>query len=815
MAEDIETLVQSSRRPAASPREVREATGSVDERPDLTVAQILAWADAHHAAHGEWPDGQKRSGFLRVEGVPEESWQAINHALALGLRGLPGDSSLGELLAEHRGAPVPDMRPEALAEKIWAWEQEHFPIKRPRIRLAEQAPAPALTIPGILAWADAHHAATGKWPKTRTGPVREAPFHVTWSMIHRALQLGRFGLPGGSSLSRLLAEHSGVALPLSCETVLAWADAYRAAMGCWPSENSGAVTEAPWENWHAVDRALRTGARGLPRGLSIPRLLAKYRGYRNPQSLPELTVTQILAWADAYQAVHGCWPTERSGPITGTAGESWMGISGALKDGCRGLSGGSSLARLLAQYRGHQNRKDLPGLTMDQVLGWAAAHHAATGKWPTTRSGPVRDAPFALQWLAVDKALREGKRGLRGGLSLARLLPRSRPVRSALPLERILAWADAHHAATGNWPVPSSGKVAGGCEKWNSIDACLRHGHRGLPGGQSLRQILAEHRGAPYVVRSKTLSIEQILAWADAHHALRGCWPDAGAGPIDSAPGETWRRINSALRIGSRGLPGATTLVGLLTEKRGRERPPIASQLTIEQILAWADAHHTAYGQWPNAHSGPIAEEPTQSWAAIDTALSRGRRGMSGGMTLSRLLAENRLCGAAVRGLELSIDQILAWADAHHARHGRWPGSGTGPVEGAPFQTWTTIDKSLRCGLHGLPGRSSLVRLLAERRGRKPNARGARLTVEQILAWADAHHAAHGRWPSAGSGPVADAPMERWSAIDSALTKGNRGLSGGSSLADLLAQHRGRRKHSGGSKPAIDSPGGPAPGRLG
>jgi hypothetical protein len=67
-----------------------------------------------------------------------------------------------------------------------------------------------------------------------------------------------------------------------------------------------------------------------------------------------------------------------------------------------------------------------------------------------------------------------------------------------------------------------------------------------------------------------------------------------------------------------------------------------------------------------------------------------------------------------------------------------------------------------------------------------------KLTVAQILAWADAHHAHNGRWPSAISGPVSEAPGESWQAIDSALHRGWRGLPGSDSLARLLVRH-GRR----------------------
>src|SRR5207248_10945942 len=138
MAEDTSALRDASRRSTERHSGPRGANGSGSDRADLTVEQILAWADAYRAEHGTWPSVGPSTAAEAVAGAPGESWKAINHALALGLRGLPGDSSLAELMAEHRGAPPPDMRPQTLAQKIWAWEQEQFPVKRPRLRQHEQ-----------------------------------------------------------------------------------------------------------------------------------------------------------------------------------------------------------------------------------------------------------------------------------------------------------------------------------------------------------------------------------------------------------------------------------------------------------------------------------------------------------------------------------------------------------------------------------------------------------------------------------------------------------------------------------------------------
>ena len=71
--------------------------------------------------------------------------------------------------------------------------------------------------------------------------------------------------------------------------------------------------------------------------------------------------------------------------------------------------------------------------------------------------------------------------------------------------------------------------------------------------------------------------------------------------------------------------------------------------------------------------------------------------------------------------------------------------------------------------------------------------RGPPLTEGQILAWADAHRARTGGWPSANTGGVAGVPGQSWAAIDEALRCGLRGLPGGDTLARLLGRHRGPR----------------------
>jgi hypothetical protein len=290
------------------------------------------------------------------------------------------------------------------------------------------------------------------------------------------------------------------------------------------------------------------------------------------------------------------------------------------------------------------------------------------------------------------------------------------------------------------------------------------------------------------------LSVEQILAWADAHHRRTGAWPTCESGRIPEARGEKWRNVYNALRYGLRGLPSGYTLAQLLIERRAADELRPLPPLTVTQILAWADAHRAQTGHWPTDRSGPVVGAARENWSAVDAALRRGHRSLPGGSSLAGLLVAHR--GVRNRhGLApLTLREILAWADAHHRRTGSWPKCRSGPIPDAPGETWSAVDTALVKGQRGLPGGSSLARLLARHRGvRNPQAL-PRLTQRKILAWADAHFRRAGAWPHQRSGPVVDAPGETWSAVDTALSQGGRGLPGGSSLAALLAGQRGVRK---------------------
>jgi hypothetical protein len=149
--------------------------------------------------------------------------------------------------------------------------------------------------------------------------------------------------------------------------------------------------------------------------------LERYGRKANRLSVPRLTVKTIIGWAYAHHSRTGEWPKIKSGEIAGTGSDTWTAVQAALHNGTRGLPGGSSLARLLAEHPGVRNKSDLPRLKLKQIRSWAKAYRQRVGRWPGAESGPIAEAPDET-WKAVDVALKQGLRGLKGGSSLAKLL---------------------------------------------------------------------------------------------------------------------------------------------------------------------------------------------------------------------------------------------------------------------------------------------------------------------------------------------------------------------------------------------------------
>src|SRR6266702_673696 len=103
-------------------------------------------------------------------------------------------------------------------------------------------------------------------------------------------------------------------------------------------------------------------------------------------------------------------------------------------------------------------------------------------------------------------------------------------------------------------------------------------------------------------------------------------------------------------------------------------------------------------------------------------------------MRLAKLLEEKRGVKNLSNLPSICEQEILEWADVYHDGTGKWPGQKSGPIRAFPGLTWAKVNNALIRGSRGLPGGSSLARLLEEKRGARNQATLPPLTEHQILA---------------------------------------------------------------------------------
>lgn len=292
---------------------------------------------------------------------------------------------------------------------------------------------------------------------------------------------------------------------------------------------------------------------------------------------------------------------------------------------------------------------------------------------------------------------------------------------------QVIRAAERYQRIHGQFPNHDAGYCPELGLTWGAVAHWLkRHPLEGRPEADSVAQIFAIHRGRPNPKRRPRLTVEQIMRWARAHHRRTGEWPGKSSGAIPGAPGETWRRIGTALDQGQRGLR-PSSLARLLHEYGYKRRARYERRLSVRQILQWADDHHRRTGRWPEPTPTRVRAAPLENWSSIDQALQKGYRGLPGQMTLKMLLAEQRGRKTRIKCPDITMAQVIAWMKLHHRETGTWPVRHSGPVRGGlPHDTWLKLDAALWKGSRSLPGGTSLRRLRHEGLGVERNAMLAR-----------------------------------------------------------------------------------------
>lgn len=332
-------------------------------------------------------------------------------------------------------------------------------------------------------------------------------------------------------------------------------------------------------------------------------------------------------------------------------------------------------------------------------------------------------------------------------------------------------------------------------DDWRNINSALRFGSRGLPGGDSLANLLERNGRKVSCINKPNLTEEEILKACEDYHKTNSKWPGGKTtDPVPGLPNETFRMLDVFLTTGGRGLRGGSSIFKLLV-REGR-----IVILTEPIIIKSCDEHYKLTGKWPHARTkGSVPGLPDETWSSIDESIRGGLRGSinKGELSLARLLEKIRNKVNNLNKPKLTDRLILSASDEYHKLTGNWPSANNkDSVPRLPDETWRKINEALTKGFRGLPGGSSLSNLLEEH-GRKLNQKNLpRLTEKKIIRASYLYHKSTGKWPTERTkGPVPGMPNETWTGISIALYSGYRGFAGGNSLAKLLEKNFGRTNH--------------------
>lgn len=356
--------------------------------------------------------------------------------------------------------------------------------------------------------------------------------------------------------------------------------------------------------------------------------------------------------------------------------------------------------------------------------------------------------------------------------------------------EMIESWVEEWKERTGDWPGHHSGEIPGeNGLTWNAIHQSLSGGYHGLPGGSTLSSFLTEHFGVRNRMNLPDLTIDTIVKWVSEWHKRERKYPTTESGEIPGSNGETWSAIAQALRNGIRGLPSDKSLPQLIAEHFGVRNATNKTDLTIDSIKRWVIDWYDMERTYPTLHSGVIPGTNGETWIVVDQGLRKGNRGLPGGSSLARLIAEHFGVRNATNPPKLAEVTIRHWVTDWSEQKGKWPNQKSGPIPDSGGETWKAVDTALRDGRRGLPGGSSLPKLIAQQFGRRNVSNLPKLTINIIKRWVEEWQKHKGCWPSKRSGEIPGSRGETWHAVNSAFIDGRRGLSSGSSLFKFIAEH--------------------------
>jgi hypothetical protein len=559
------------------------------------------------------------------------------------------------------------------------------------------------------------------------------------------------------------------------------------------------------ETWNAVNQRLYSGGRGFPGGSSLAKFLVEHGFSDDGDITTDNVKTAIIKYRDANG---GRNPSLKSGDATPHFGSkmTWAAVNETIRNGRRGFSGGSSLAKFLIEHGFASADVDL---TAEMLIAAIIKYRDANGgRNPSVMSGDATPHfGSKMTWAAVNQRLEKGWPGFSGGSSLAKFLVEHGFGRG-LTVEIVKAAIVKYRNANGGRnPTVTSGDATpyvGNTVTWRGVNSSLREGCRGLPGGSSLARFLVEHG---FDEDKPDITDAELETACRAFHTEHGTYPKVDSGDCSRYFGwaegtDTWRNVNACIRNGIRGL-GSLNERSLYLFCQRLGIADVKPKFTDVSLKSACLAYHAEHGTYPKEDSGDCSKhfgwsDGTDTWANVNSSIANGSRGLES-LKGSSLYLFCQDLGIATVKPDFTPDLVEKACRTYFEEHGKHPRTKREDCSryfGRPdgTETWLGVDGCIREGNRGLKSlKGSSLYQFCQDIGIatvKPD-----LTVDGLEKACRAFHAEHGTYPKVKSGDCSryfgrPDGIDTWMNVNACINHGNRGLESlkGSSLVQVCKE---------------------------
>ena len=348
------------------------------------------------------------------------------------------------------------------------------------------------------------------------------------------------------------------------------------------------------------------------------------------------------------------------------------------------------------------------------IFDFAAIPHEEKHRFPNQRDKePIPTEPFSgLRWERIFDGLAKDKFGFGEKISAWDFIDR-----------RVIELGRKYKNNYGAYPVSGPISEYPGLT-WDILDIAYK-ARKGAD--QTSLAIVFDRADAQEKngIDLKNLNHEVVTGWIINHVIQYKKWPGRNTTTkIKDFPHETWAAIDLALRVGTRGLPGRSSLHIL------------ANEFVYKKALEFVKNR----GYPPHALSGSVDGFPGLTWDIINQAFRNDQSANK--KTLFDFLGEKGL----IKNYKKSFAQrdiLLAVEEYRNDHDLNLPDYTSGPVtlpESGTKTSWKTINKSLKRGdVDGVPAGTNLHLFLLEngyKTGKKIKATGlSLLNAFNTVAW--------------------------------------------------------------------------------